>query len=89
MLLLTLRGTPTIYQGEELGMTNVTIPPEQVQDPWEKNVPGAGLGRDPIRTPMPWNDTQRGGFTTAVPWLRSGVSIEAKATRFEIIRLSG
>jgi alpha-glucosidase len=43
MFLLTLRGTPTIYQGEELGMTDVTIPPDLVQDPWEKNVPGFGL----------------------------------------------
>jgi alpha-glucosidase len=42
MLLLTLRGTPTIYQGEELGLTDVPIPPERVQDPWEKNVPGLG-----------------------------------------------
>ena len=49
---LTLRGTPTIYQGEELGLTDVAIPPELVQDPWEKNVPRLGLGRDPVRTPM-------------------------------------
>src|SRR5829696_1359296 len=47
MLLLTLRGTPTIYQSEEIGMTDVPIPPERVQDPWERNVPG--LGRDPER----------------------------------------
>jgi alpha-glucosidase len=40
MLLLTLRGTPTIYQGEELGMRDICIPPDQVRDPWEKNVPG-------------------------------------------------
>ena len=40
MLLLTLRGTPTIYQGEEIGMSDVPIPPERVQDPWERNVPG-------------------------------------------------
>jgi alpha-glucosidase len=51
MLLLTLRGTPTIYQGEEIGMLDVPIQPELVQDPWEKNVPGLGLGRDPVRTP--------------------------------------
>ncbi|MBI5262185.1 MAG: DUF3459 domain-containing protein [Bradyrhizobium sp.] len=69
MLLLTLRGTPTIYQGEELGMLDVTIPPELVQDPWEKNVPGIGLGRDPERTPMPWSGAIHGGFTTATPWL--------------------
>ena len=53
MLLMTLRGTPTIYQGEELGMTNVPILPKQVRDPWENNIPGAALGRDPVRTPMP------------------------------------
>jgi alpha-glucosidase len=72
MLLLTLRGTPTIYQGEELGMTNVPILPKQVRDPWEKNVPGAGLGRDPVRTPMPWNNAPQGGFTTTTPWLPLG-----------------
>ena len=47
MLLLTLRGTPTWYYGDELGMEDVPIPPERVQDPFEKNVPGLGLGRDP------------------------------------------
>ena len=69
MLLLTLRGTPTIYQGEELGMTDVPIPPDAVQDPWERNVPGLGLGRDPVRTPMPWTAEEGGGFTTGEPWL--------------------
>jgi alpha-glucosidase len=69
MLLLTLRGTPTIYQGEEIGMTDVPIPPELVQDPWEKNVPGLGLGRDPVRTPMQWDAGVNGGFTTGTPWL--------------------
>ena len=46
MLLLTLRGTPTIYNGDELGMTDVPVPPEQVQDPFERRVPGLGLGRE-------------------------------------------
>jgi alpha-glucosidase len=59
MLLLTVRGTPTIYQGEELGMADVFVPPDRVQDPWEKNVPGLGLGRDPERTPMQWDAGQR------------------------------
>lgn len=72
MLLLTLRGTPTIYQGEEIGMTDVPIPPERVQDPWERNVPGLGLGRDPVRTPMPWTSQPGGGFTTGCPWLPLG-----------------
>jgi alpha-glucosidase len=72
MLLLTLRGTPTIYQGEEIGMTDVAISPEQVVDPWEKNVPGLGLGRDPVRTPLPWDESPKGGFTSGEPWLPLG-----------------
>jgi alpha-glucosidase len=69
MLLLTLPGTLTLYYGEELGMTNVPIPPEEVQDPAEKNEPGIGAGRDPERTPMQWDATPNAGFTTGRPWL--------------------
>jgi alpha-glucosidase len=69
MLLLTLRGTPTIYQGEEIGMSDVPIPADHVQDPFELNVPGFGLGRDPVRTPMPWSSEPNGGFTAGRPWL--------------------
>jgi alpha-glucosidase len=73
MLLLTLRGTPTIYQGEEIGMSDVAIPPDRIADPWERNVPGLGLGRDPVRTPLPWDGGPHGGFTTGEPWLPLGV----------------
>jgi len=69
MLLLTLRGTPTIYQGEEIGMEDVPIPTQAVRDPWEKNVPGLGLGRDPERTPMQWDASEGAGFTNGDPWL--------------------
>jgi alpha-glucosidase len=69
MLLLTLRGTPTLYYGDEIGMRDVKIPPEKVQDPVEKNVPGCGLGRDPQRTPMQWNAEKNAGFTEGEPWL--------------------
>jgi alpha-glucosidase len=69
MLLLTLRGTPTLYYGDEIGMTDVPIAPEQVQDPFEKNVPGLGLGRDPARTPMQWDGSPNAGFTGELPWL--------------------
>jgi alpha-glucosidase len=74
MLLFTLRGTPTMYYGDELGMTDVEIPPEKVQDPWEKFVPGLGLGRDPERTPLPWDDSPNGGFCPpdVTPWLPLG-----------------
>jgi alpha-glucosidase len=69
MLLLTLRGTPTMYYGDEIGMHDVTIPVDQVTDPFEKNVPGLGLGRDPERTPMQWSADKHAGFTTGRPWL--------------------
>ncbi|MDF2118557.1 alpha-amylase family glycosyl hydrolase [Roseiarcaceae bacterium H3SJ34-1] len=69
MLLLTLRGTPTLYYGDEIGMRQVAIAPGQVRDPFEKNVPGIGVGRDGCRTPMQWNATRYAGFSTATPWL--------------------
>jgi alpha-glucosidase len=72
MLLLTLRGTPTLYYGDEIGMTNVAIPPERVRDPLERNVPGMGLGRDPARTPMQWSAAPNAGFGAAAPWLPLG-----------------
>jgi alpha-glucosidase len=71
ILLLTLRGTPTIYYGDEIGMHDVRIPPEMVQDPFEKQTPGLGYGRDPARTPMQWTPGPNAGFSTpeAEPWL--------------------
>ena len=69
MLLLSLRGTPTLYYGDELGLDQVTIPPEVVQDPWGINEPGLGLGRDPCRTPMPWDGSPGAGFSAGKPWL--------------------
>jgi alpha-glucosidase len=69
MLLLTLQGTPFFYMGDELGAERVSIPAEMVQDPFEKLVPGYGLGRDPERSPMRWDDSGKGGFTTGEPWL--------------------
>ena len=69
MLLLTLRGTPTLYQGDELGIGKVDIPPGKVRDPKELREPGIGLGRDPSRTPMTWDASPNGGFSDADPWL--------------------
>jgi alpha-glucosidase len=50
----------------------VSIPPERIQDPFEKLVKGFGLGRDPERAPLRWDDTEAGGFTTGEPWLPLG-----------------
>ena len=46
MLLLTLRGTPTLYYGDEIGMPHVPIPQNRIRDPFELRVPGKGVGRD-------------------------------------------
>ncbi len=72
LLLLTLRGTPTLYYGDELGIGDVPIPAALVQDPRERREPGLGLGRDPVRTPMPWDGTPNAGFSTHAPWLPLG-----------------
>ena len=68
-MLLTLRGTLTIYYGEEIGMTNTAFTPNLVKDPVEINHPDIGRGREPERTPKPWYGLPEGGFTTAKPWL--------------------
>jgi alpha-glucosidase len=62
MLLLTLWGTPLMYYGDEIGMQDVPIPSDRVQDPWGQRVPGLGLGRDPQRTPMQWDASPNAGF---------------------------
>jgi alpha-glucosidase len=69
MLLLTLRGTPTLYYGDEIGLEQADIPPEAQQDPWGRNVPG--MGRDGCRTPMQWSSGAGAGFTPPAqdPWL--------------------
>ena len=67
VLLLTLRGTPTLYYGDELGMTDVEVPPDRVRDPREKTQPGHG--RDPERAPMPWSWEANAGFSAGDPWL--------------------
>ena len=74
MLLLTLRGTPFIYYGEEIGMTDVPIPHDRVVDV---------AGRDPERTPMQWDASANAGFTTGAPWLpvaagAGSVNVEAQ-----------
>lgn len=68
MMLLTLRGTPFLYYGEEIGMRDVLVPPERIRDPVGKRFPA--VGRDPERTPMQWSAAPGAGFTTAAdPWL--------------------
>jgi alpha-glucosidase len=68
-MLLTLRGTPTLYYGDEIGIGHVDIPADRAQDPWAKREPGLNVGRDPSRTPMQWDAGQFAGFSNREPWL--------------------
>ncbi len=69
MLLLTLRGTPTCYYGDELGMQDVQLAKEFIHDPRGKEQPE--YGRDPVRSPMQWDSSPNAGFCSAEvkPWL--------------------
>jgi alpha-glucosidase len=69
LLLLTLRGTPTIYYGEEIGMVDVPVATADARDPLEVREPGRG--RDPERSPMQWDASPNAGFAepNATPWL--------------------
>lgn len=68
MLLLTLRGTPTLYYGDELGMENGDIPADKVRDPQGLQL-GAERTRDVARTPMQWTPATQAGFSAGEPWL--------------------
>jgi alpha-glucosidase len=80
MLLASLRGNIIVYQGEELGLTQVDIPFEQIQDPEAIANWPLTLSRDGARTPMPWQvQGEQGGFTTGTPWLPLGAENHARA----------
>jgi len=69
-LLLMLRGSASIYQGEELGLPEAEVPFELLQDPYGRAFWPEFKGRDGCRTPMPWRaDQPHGGFTDGLPWL--------------------
>ena len=74
MMLLTLRGTPFLYYGDEIALPEVPIDPETALDPVARRTGDASRNRDVCRTPMQWTDEPGGGFTTAdaTPWLPFG-----------------
>ena len=82
MLLLTLRGVPTCYYGDEIGMRDAKIPPEAAQDP--QGVASSEHNRDPARTPMQWDGSLNAGFTpeNVEPWLPvydpGGINVQAQ-----------
>jgi alpha-glucosidase len=74
LMLLTLRGTPFLYQGDEIGLVDTVLTQADLRDPVGLRYWPAYAGRDPVRTPMPWRDVPGGGFTSAsaTPWLPIG-----------------
>lgn len=76
MMLLTLRGTPFIYYGEEIGMKEATLPKSKLKDPVGLRWYPLHRGRDGCRTPMQWSSGSNAGFSTAEPWLPVGPEYE-------------
>ena len=78
-MLLTLRGTPFLFQGDELGLQDVPIPPDRIVDV---------DGRDPERAPIPWERPSRAGpgagFTTGEPWLPITPDAETAAAAVQV-----
>ncbi|WUR12246.1 alpha-glucosidase family protein [[Empedobacter] haloabium] len=68
-LQLSLKGTPTLYQGDELAFTEADVPYELIQDPYGITFWPEFKGRDGCRTPIAWTDAPNGGFTSGKPWL--------------------
>jgi alpha-glucosidase len=68
-LLLTLRGTPFLYYGEEIGMRDISLARRDILDPPGKRYWPIYKGRDGCRAPMQWDDTKNAGFSDATPWL--------------------
>jgi alpha-glucosidase len=94
MLLLTLRGTPFLYAGDELALGDVEVPREAWRDPVGETTGRPEAGRDGCRTPMPWTPGPGAGFTTpeATPWLPIGLEAgrtvaEQRADRGSVLHL--
>ena len=84
VLLLTLRGQPTMYYGDEIGLRETAIPPERQRDPWGKRVPG--MSRDGCRTPLPWAPGSGHGFTLpgVEPWLPFGDDADERNVEMQL-----
>jgi alpha-glucosidase len=68
-MLLTIRGTPYLYYGEEIGMRDISLKREEILDPPGKRFWPFYKGRDGCRSPMQWDDTAYAGFSSAKPWM--------------------
>lgn len=78
MMLLTLRGTPFIYYGEEVAMKEARLQRKDLKDPPGVKWHPFYRGRDGCRTPMHWNEEPFGGFSTSMPWLPVGPELSER-----------
>ena len=86
---LTLRGTPFLYYGEEIGARDVPVPWPEIIDPPAKRgrrivrMLAPWWNRDQARSPMPWGEGPNGGFSAARPWLRMASDIESRTVAIQ------
>jgi alpha-glucosidase len=87
LVMLTLRGTPFLYYGEEIGMVDVPIPRDEIVDPPARWAGPAfpWWNRDQCRTPMAWTGDPGAGFTTGRPWLRIGPDADRRNVTAEAL----
>jgi alpha-glucosidase len=83
VLMLTLRGTPFIYYGEEIGMENTPVPRNKISDPLGLKFWPLYSGRDQARRPMLWNNTVHAGFSTQKPWLPVNNRYQEKCVEYQ------
>jgi alpha-glucosidase len=84
MILLSLRGTPFIYYGEEIAMKEAVLPKDCLRDPIGVKWYPLHRGRDGCRTPMQWNNSHYAGFSSVEPWLPVGPDIEKRNVSAQI-----
>jgi alpha-glucosidase len=82
-VLLTLRGTPFLYQGEELGMRDISLKRSDLQDPVGKKYYPFLVGRDGCRSPMQWDDGPNAGFSSGKPWLKVHPNFQRRNVRLQ------
>jgi len=82
-MLLTLRGTPYLYYGEEIGMRDISLKRGQILDPPGKKYWPLYKGRDGCRSPMQWNETAYAGFSSEKPWLSTNPNYRSRNVEYQ------
>ncbi|MFZ1243246.1 MAG: alpha-amylase family glycosyl hydrolase, partial [Candidatus Saccharimonas sp.] len=84
LMQLTLPGIPVIYYGDELGMPNTPIAPDEIRDLSVFSSGNPAVGRDAERTPMQWTSGENAGFSTGTPWLPLGKTVSYCNVQIEL-----